>query len=215
MFRRFTIGALVAALVSMLAVFAAPTATATATADECPTVAYFAVGGTGDTGSRGVPHVPAGWRMNIEYPANVLKGDHSRNVAREKLNREARAMRATCPGTRIEVFGYSLGASAGSLVVDDWQADPVMNQNTAATFYGNPRHPVGPDGWGGIEAARLPNIPFGVYTWHGARRSGPIPVTDICNWREDFTCSSPTPLIRDLIGAWGALDGYLNGRHAY
>ncbi|QDH85044.1 serine hydrolase [Gordonia phage Dardanus] len=194
-------------------VFTVPAAPASA--GGCPSVAHFAVGGNGDPGSRFVPHVPAGWRLNITYPADVMRGDHSRAVAFGKLDREGRHMRAVCPGTRIGVYGYSLGASAASRVVDLWQHDGRMSRNTYAVFYGNPRHPVGRDGWGGIEAAGLPHVPFGVYAWWGARQFGPIPVTDVCNPRRDFVCSSPVPLHRDLAGAWNALDGYLTGDHLY
>ncbi|AXQ51841.1 lysin B [Gordonia phage Catfish] len=199
-----------AALASLVGI----TGTGTAHAGGCPAVANFAVGGNGDPGSVHVPRVPAGWRMNITYPADVMRGDHSRAVARDKLSREGRHMRAVCPRTHIRVVAYSLGASAASVVVDYWQADPRMNRNTSAIFVGNPRHPVGADGWGGVEAAALPNIP-GVYQWHGARRYGPIPVSEVCNPRRDFVCSSPTPLYRDLIGAWNALYGYLTGDHLY
>lgn len=181
----------------------------------CPPVAYFAIGGNGDPDSVNVPGIPAGaHRVNITYPANVFRGDYSRNVAIDKLDREARALRSRCPDTRIEVVGYSLGASAGSILVDRWQNDPVMNQNTAATFYGNPRQPIGPDGWGGIETVGLPHI-RGVYTWHGAHQSGPIPVRDVCNPQRDIICSAPAPIHKDLRGAWDALQGYLTGDHLY
>lgn len=183
-------------------------------AGGCPPVAYFAVGGNTDPGSRYVPHVPAGYRVNITYPADVMQGDRSRSVAFGKLDAEGRAMRAHCPGTRIGVYAYSLGASAASRVVDFWQTDGRMSPNTFAVFYGNPRHPVGRDGWGGVEAAGLPNIP-GVYAWWGARRSGPIPVTDVCHPRQDFVCSTPSPIHRDLAGAWGSLQGYLGTGHQY
>ncbi|AWY03882.1 serine hydrolase [Gordonia phage Nedarya] len=185
-----------------------------ARAGGCPSFASFAIGGNGDPGSAHVPGVPAGWRMNITYPADVFQGDHSRKVAGDKLNAEARKLRAACPGTRIGVYGYSLGASAGSLVVDRWQRDPVMSRNTQAVFFGNPRQPIGPDGWGGIETVGLPHVP-GIYTWYGPRLYGSIPVTDVCNARRDVICSSPAPLHRDLIGAFNALHGYLTGDHLY
>lgn len=181
---------------------------------SCPGVTYYALGGNGDPGSVNVPGVPLGHRVNIEYPANVLKGDESRQIAVDKLNEQARSYRMTCPEDRIEVIGYSLGASAGSLAVDEWQNDPVMNQNTAAKFYGNPRKPVNAEGWGGIETVGLPNLK-GVYTWRGAREEGPIRVTEICNEERDITCSAPAPLHRNLIGAWGAFQGYLTGDHLY
>ncbi|AKC03028.1 serine hydrolase [Gordonia phage Gsput1] len=204
----------IAALSALLAFTGVTIGVGAASASGCPSIAYFAVGGNGDPGSRYVPHVPGGWRMNITYPADVSRGDVSRNEAVRKLDREGRAMRIACPATRIGVYAYSLGASAASRVVDYWQSNGAMSRNTFAVFYGNPRHPVGRDGWGGIEAVGLPSIP-GVYSWWGARRGGPIPVTDVCNARRDFVCSSPAPLHRDLPGAWGALDGYLGTGHTY
>lgn len=185
-----------------------------AVAGGCPTVANYAVGGNGDPTSTHVPRVPAGWRMNITYPADVFQGDYSRQVVRDKLTREARAMRASCPSTHIRVVAYSLGAAGASQAVDAWQTSAVLSSNTSAVFVGNPRHPRGADGWGGIELAGLPNIP-GIYTWTGVRRGGPIPVTEICNARKDIICSSPLPLHRDLIGAWNALYGYATGDHLY
>lgn len=187
---------------------------ASAQASECPQVTYFAIGGNGDPESVEVPGIPGdAHRVNITYPADVFRGDYSRQVAIDKLDREARALRANCPGTRIEVVGYSLGASAGSILVDRWQSDPAMSHNTAATFYGNPRQPV-VDGWGGIESLGLPNIPF-VYTWHGPHKTGPIPVRNVCNPQRDIICSAPTPDRKDIRGALGSLQGYLTGDHLY
>ncbi|QQM15097.1 serine hydrolase [Gordonia phage TinaLin] len=185
-----------------------------ASAGGCPSFATFAVGGTGDPESTHVPRVPAGWRQNIAYPADVFAGDQSRAVARDRLSRAARGLRAACPATHIHVVGYSLGASAASVVVDYWQRDPVMSRQTSATFVGNPRRPIGPSGWGGIETVGLPHI-SGVYTWAGARHGGPIPIVEVCNPGEDIICSAPAPLHRDLAGAWGALYGYGTGRHLY
>ncbi|QLF84938.1 serine hydrolase [Gordonia phage Epsocamisio] len=207
------LGGIIASIIAASA--AATIGAAPAQSGGCPAVAHYAIGGYQDTDSNNVPNVPAGWRMNIHYPADVLRADYSRKVAGDKLEKEARHMRATCPGTRIGIYGYSLGASAGSLVVDRWQTQPYMAQNTYAVFFGNPRHQVGPDGWGGIEAAGLPHLPGGVYTWYGPRKSGPIPVTDFCTPRRDFVCSSPVPLHKDLIGAFKSLEGYWTGGHAY
>ncbi|ANA85553.1 serine hydrolase [Gordonia phage Splinter] len=185
-----------------------------AMAGGCPSFATFAVGGTGDPESTHTPRVPVGWRENIAYPADVFQGDKSRKIARDKLSRAARHMRAVCPATHIHVVGYSLGASAASVVVDHWQSDPVMSRRTSATFVGNPRRPIGPTGWGGIETAGLPHIP-GVYTWSGARRGGPIPVVEVCNEGRDVICSVPVPMHRNLVGAWESLYGYLTGDHLY
>ncbi|AXQ65125.1 serine hydrolase [Gordonia phage Schmidt] len=208
-----TTGGILAVILAAVAVLTG-VAAAPARAGGCPSVAYFAIGGNGDPKSVGVPHVPAGWRMNIEYPADVFQGDRSRQIAGDKLDAEAKKLRLACRDTRIGVYGYSLGASAGSIVVDRWQTDTLMNRDTFAVFYGNPRHPIGDDGWGGIEVAGLPHIPF-IYRWHGARLSGPIPVEEHCNWRRDVICSAPLPLHSNLIGAWKALEGYLTGDHLY
>ncbi|AXN53593.1 lysin B [Gordonia phage Ronaldo] len=182
----------------------------TASAAPCPVVQRYAVGGNGDSGSTGVPGNRAN-RMNITYPADVFQGDHSRIVARDKLNREGHAMRARCPGTRIEVYAISLGASAASTVLDWWQTDGRMNYNSAAWFYGNPRNP-GNAGFGGIETVGLPNLPF--YTFWGPHRWGRIPVNEVCH-RNDGVCWSPRPLHRDPGAAFNGLNGYLNGAHGY
>lgn len=210
------VGAVVTATtVTAVAITTAPEAKAGGIAGGgCPDVAYFAIGGNGDPKSVKVPYVPAGYRVNIEYPADVLRGDESRRIAIEKLNYQARNFRTMCSDARIEVIGYSLGASAGSIAVDEWQLDPVMNKNVIATFYGNPRQPIGPGGWGGIETVGLPNIPF-IYTWRGPTKTGPIVVNNICNEKRDFVCSTPAPIHKDLVGALGALQGYLTGDHLY
>lgn len=173
----------------------------------------YAVGGYGDPQSIHVPHVPDP-HTNIHYPADVLQGDRSRQIADTQLDTLAHQLRTQCPATSIGVYGYSLGASAASLTVDRWQTDPTINHNTQATFYGNPRQPTGSDGWGGIETVGLPNIP-GIYTWRGPHTTGPIPIDDVCHQRQDIICSAPTPLQRDPVGAIQAAIGYLTGGHNY
>ncbi|ANA86466.1 serine hydrolase [Gordonia phage OneUp] len=181
-------------------------------AGGCPTVQRYAIGGTGDPTSSKFPNAPYP-RVNIAYPADVYRGDHSRQVAMYSLETEARIFRNHCPRTKIEVYGYSLGASAASLVIDRWQRDPVMSRNVRAYYYGNPRRrPAG--GYGGIETVGLPHVP-NTYTWRGARHLGPIPTTDICRFGRDIICSSPIPIHRDLAHAWNALHGYLTGDHGY
>ncbi|QBP33341.1 serine hydrolase [Gordonia phage BrutonGaster] len=180
-------------------------------AGGCPTVQRYAIGGTGDPTSTQF-HNPPYPRVNIQYPADVYRGDHSRRVAMYNLETEARIVRNHCPNTRIEVYGYSLGASAASLVIDRWQTDPVMNRNVRAYYYGNPRRPIDASGYGGIEAAGLPSIP-GVYTWRGQRITGPIPVREFCGM--DIICSSSAPIHRDLVHSWRALIGYLTTEHRY
>lgn len=182
-------------------------------AGGCPNVQRYAVGGNGDPQSRGVPHVP--WPYNpVAYSADVFHGDASRFQARDELNSMAHSVRAACPGTRIEVYGYSLGASAASLAVDWWQSDRRMNYNTIAVLYGDPRRPPA-NGFGGVETTGLPNIPFGTYTWFGGHRWGPIPVTDVCHLGHDIVCDAPVPIQSNLPEAWGALNGYLNNGHRY
>ncbi|ANA86645.1 serine hydrolase [Gordonia phage Lozinak] len=181
-------------------------------AGGCPSVQRYAVGGNADpTSSRVRAPYP---RVNIAYPANVFAGDYSRDVAMAKLSDYARTTRALCPDTAIEVYGFSLGASVASAVVDHWQADPVMNRNTTAVYYGNPRRPVDYRGRGGIEAVGLPNIP-GIYTFWGQRGTGPIPIVEVCNLAWDIICDAPVPLHRDLPASWQALWGYLTTGHRY
>lgn len=200
------------ACVSVLALALTPALAAPAHAGGCPPVQRYIVGGAGDPGSTGVPHVPAGYRVHITYPADVLRGDYSRSVASSKLDRTARAYRTFCPNGRIEVYGHSLGSSAASLTIDRWQTQPRMAHNTSAVLYGNPRTRVA-HGFGGIETVGLPHVP-GVYTWRGQYRSGPIPIRNVCH-RNDLICHAPRPLHRDLAAAWTGLQGYLGTAHQY
>lgn len=181
-------------------------------AGGCPNVARYTVGGNGDPGSTHVPRVP--WPYTpITYSANVFQGDGARIEARNKLDRVAHQMRAACPGTRIEVWAYSLGASAASATVDWWQTDRRMNHNTIAYFYGDPRRP-NHGGYGGIEASGIGNIP-GVYTWWGPHRYGVIPVIDICH-PTDGVCNVSIPWNRNLNADWAGFWGYATGgAHLY
>ncbi|QDK02664.1 serine hydrolase [Gordonia phage Phendrix] len=181
-------------------------------AAPCQPVQRYAVGGNGDTASANVPGNRAN-RMNITYRADVFQGNASRVEARNKLDREAHALRARCPGTRIEVYAYSLGASAATGATDWWQTDPRMNYNIHVYLYGNPRRPLSRNGYGGIEAAGLPHLPF--YTWWGPMKMGRIPVTDRCNLGRDIVCDSPSPIHKNLGHAGAALNGYLNQGHWY
>lgn len=201
-----------ALLCALIAALGCATVFATTAHAGCPPVQRYTVGPNGDPGSTHVPHVPAGWRVPIPYPADVLVGDHSRAVAVARLDRAARDYRQRCGG-RIEVYAYSLGASAASLVVDRWQSDPRMSHDTAAYFWGNPRQRVS-GGYGGIETVGLPHI-AGRYTWRGQYRLGPILVRSICN-AGDIICRAPRPLASNPAAAWSALVGYaVGGRHAY
>lgn len=79
--------------VSLISFIPAPAAHA----GGCPSVQRYTIGGTGDPGSRHVPHVPAGNRVYITYPADVMRGDYSRSVAQGKLDRAARSYRTLWP----------------------------------------------------------------------------------------------------------------------
>ncbi|AMS02705.1 serine hydrolase [Gordonia phage Yvonnetastic] len=178
----------------------------------CPGAAYFAVGGNGDNRSANVPGIPAGaWVHRVGYPADVLQGDNARRVAMSNLNRAARDLRRACPGARIKVRAYSLGASAASRAVDFWQTEPYMARNTDATYYGNPRR-QNHRGYGGIELG-LPNLGF--YTMWGARHNGPIPILDVCRLGQDAICDSSIPHLRDPGHALRAWQGYFGRGHWY
>lgn len=181
-------------------------------AGGCPPVQRYMVGGNGDPASAHVPHVPGNYRVRITYPADVFRGDYSRSVAGNKLDRAARAYRANCPGGRIEVHAYSLGSSAASLIVDRWQSQPRMARNTAAYYWGNPRQRRS-GGFAGIEASGLPNV-GGIYTWRGSYRLGPIPIRSTCH-RNDIICHAPRPIHSNLGAAWNGLVGYATTAHRY
>lgn len=194
----------------VLLALAGLTISAPAVQAACPGVAFFAIGGTGDPKSVRVPGV-YGWVHRVGYPAQVERGDYSREVARRNLDREARAMRARCPGTHISVRAVSLGASAASLATDRWIGTYLAN-NTDAVFYGDPRAPrVGR--FSGIEAAGLPNIP-GVYTFRGARRTAWW-ISTVCHRGRDIICWAPRPIHSDLNAAYAGLQGYLGSGHWY
>lgn len=175
----------------------------------CPGTAFFAVGGTGDPNSVRVPGV-YGWVHRVGYPAQVERGDYSREVARKNLDRAARSLRARCPGTHISVRALSLGASAASLATDRW-IGTYLAVNTDAVFYGNPRRRGGSEA--GIEAAGLPNVP-GAYTWRGMRRAAWWQ-SDVCHRGRDIICSTTRPWNRNLNYNWAGIVGYFSNGHAY
>lgn len=180
-------------------------------AGGCPGVAWYAIGGNGDPGSARVPGIPGGvWLSRIQYPADVFRGDWSRDIARDELNRQAHDMRRSCPSTRIEVRSYSLGASATSLATDWWVSDARMNYNIRAIFYGNPRKPGG--AVGGIETTGAPLLPG--YTPRGPQRLAWW-IENRCNEGRDIICSAPRPLHSNLGWAFGATQGYLGTGHWY
>lgn len=206
-------GRAIMALFTMMLVFAGGLflASGEARAGGCPAVGTFAVGGNGDPLSSHVPGVGGGWVHRVRYPADVWQGGRSRQVAMANLNQAARSFRHACPGSHISVVGYSLGASGASRAVDLWQGEPWMSSNTSAMFYGNPRRPGG--AYGGIETAGVPSIPN--YTMWGPHQWGPIPIREICNWR-DLICNTSRPWSADLTHNWDALLGYAVGTdHLY
>lgn len=186
-----------------------------ATGSACPDQVTFAVGGTGDTHSQFVPGVPAGPRVNIEYPASIRPvGDKTGNdsivVGAHQLDAQARAYRVDCPETHINAQGYSLGAVVVSDVCDDWQSDAVMNSNTACTTVGNPTRPQR-NGASGI-LSQIPDVVPGL-TPTAHVNAGPIPITEVCN-SNDIICNAPNPVVNPLEFANGVV-GYFAGDHGY
>lgn len=202
----------IVAFIIMMSVFmGALVGVGSAHAGGCPNVAWFAVGGNGDPGSARVPGVPGGvWLSRIQYPADVFRGDWSRDIARDSLNRQAHDLRAVCPGSRLEIRSYSLGASAASLATDWWITDGRMNYNINAVFYGNPRQPGG--AFGGIETTGAPLLPG--YTPRGPMRLAWW-TRNVCHPGQDIICSAPRPIHSNLGWAWTATLGYLGQGHWY
>lgn len=185
------------------------------TGSICPDQVTFAVGGTGDTHSQFVPGVPAGPRVNIEYPASIrpvgdMTGNDSIGVGADQLDAQARAYRVHCPETHINAQGYSLGAAVVSNVCDGWQGDAVMNSNTTCTTVGNPTRRQR-DGTSGI-LGQIPAVVPGL-TPAAHSNAGPIPVTEVCN-SNDIICNAPNPVINPLEFANGVV-GYFSGDHGY
>lgn len=199
----------------LASVYVIPSSTAAA----CPAVAYLAVGPTGDPASTHVPGIPHGaYRINIRYPAQVERGDHSRAVAstaltHTALTHTARTLRARCPNVHLSIRAASLGASAASLATDGW-IGTNLGWNTDAIYYGNPRNP-GNGRFAGIEAAGLPHIP-GVYTWRGRHRTAWW-IRNVCHTRPqpDGICWTPRPWNSNLQAAWNGILGYTGSAHRY
>lgn len=142
----------------------------------CPAVKHYALGGVGDPGSAHVPGAPKN-AERITYSASVFPvgnviGEQSKQEAQNKLDRRARAFRAQCPDSRIEVTGYSLGALAAGDTRDQWQHSPTMRKNTKFVLVADARSRNGALTW-------LPGELIG-FRQPWARPKSTIPTSHVC-----------------------------------
>lgn len=184
-------------------------ATPAAVADTCPPSMSFVVGGTGDPSGVRTPNVPAGPRTNIWYPASIspdagtASGDESVRQATTSLGAAVAGFKASCPGSHVNLVGYSLGAVAVSNV-----CDTTSGTNTTCITSGNPKAENG-------SFAYLPSFIPG-FTFNGPRvapTNGPT-VVEICNPR-DLYCNGGNPLQDPGHFIDSAIGTYLQGQHAY
>lgn len=173
----------------------------------CAPVQNFVVGGTGDPTGVRVPHVPPGARTNIVYPASIspvagsVSGDDSVRIGRDNLHRSVTEFQARCPGSKVNLVGYSLGA----IVVSD---ECGVIRNATCYTIGNPKAPNG----------SMANLPSFIPGFHmtGVR---PAPasgsrVVEICNAR-DLYCNGGNPLQDPGHFVDAAIGTYLQGQHGY
>lgn len=168
-------------------------------------VQNIAAGGTSDTASRYVPRSPAS-SYRVHYSANIW--DQGARPAAERQIRSV-ANRAWARGCHVTVFGYSLGASAGSTVTDGWIRHGARG-SWNAVFSGNPRMPRH-GGLIGVEGAGLPWVG---YNYRGTHIKSSR-IVNICH-NNDAVCSTPAPWHRNIPRAWGNFVSYAFGNaHRY
>lgn len=179
-------------------------------ATPCPDVMHMVVGGVGDPGARTVPTPRGEPRTVIRYSASLapvgnVSGNQSVREGERKLNQTARAYRAQCPQTRIEVTGASLGALIAGNTRDKWNNDPTMNRNTKFVLISDPRARNG-------AMNQLPSFIPG-FTHTGARPPSRISTSTVCR-DNDLICNTGN-VLRDPGHAINAAVGYATGAHGY
>lgn len=185
---------------------------AEAHAGGCPSVQFFAVGGTGDGTSARVPGIPKGASVTrIHYSASIapvgnVGGDVSRREGERRLDAAARSFRASCPDSKIVVQGSSMGALVAGNVRDKWQHDPKMRRNSKFVLVSDPRAKQG-------IMSHIPSVVPGL-TMQGPRPKSTIPTSQVCRSASDGICGIGNPL-KNPGHALNAAIGYFGGEHGY
>lgn len=192
---------LLASAITFAVLVAFPTA---AFADTCN--GKFAVGGYPQT-----THVPAGYRA-IGTPGGIFPWEaggynYGQSVGAANVVNAVDEFAATCPTSRIDLFGHSYGAAIVHTALGVIDGRPYASRvNVYLT--GNPRHP------GGVEDTwrwfALPGVNF---RGPGVQPRNVASFVDVCNAR-DFICDAPP--ITDPLRALDHMAGYMVGSaHRY
>lgn len=227
--RKWKLAIVAVAALSMVGGFALVTQRQSEATTSCPGTKIFEVDGTGNGNGANYAafnrNLPPGVAAEVVvYSAAIapISGDklmdESIAEGEANLDRAVRGFHAACPGSKITITGYSLGAIvAGNHLEKLANSNEIPHNLVNGVLYSDARRPGAPGrGLNGGAGGVMTTIPtfFPKATMQGPRKGfGDIPVRQVCN-QNDAICNSENP-ITNLAAFANGWAGYLQGDHGY